>query len=342
MNLYLTADRIGIPTGGGLVTHQELLALKALGPVQAISLTKPSYDPFEQDQQILARVKEVVKETPQLAHCYAGCLTETVAYLKSLGTKVTYTAAAHDIQASKRAHEDAGLPFHYPHLTDPGLWARYVAGYLSADVVVCPSMHSKVCMESYGARRVEVIPHGVDGPNVIHPLPSRFTVGYLGAYGPDKGVRYLLEAWKELNYRDGLLILAGRDSTSPYVRQMVEQFGGGNIHLMGWVDSVADFYNAISLYVQPSITEGFGCEVLEALAYNRAVLCSDGAGASDVVPEWYRFVAGDVEELESKIDQVRMRGCCQPPGGYPFWKDEASKYTWYKVRLCYIYLWRSL
>lgn len=354
MNLYLTADQIGTQTGGGSVTYHESGALKELGPCEVWDREKLKYstaggvDPWMWDEA--ARGFESF--TPRLAHFYAGTFSKTVAWLKEKGRKVTYTAAAHDVDKSRREHGLLGINFDYPHLLGGSVqWERYLAGYLAADVLVCPSTHSAAVMRAFGAsQRIVVIPHGCDLPagEKLAPPPRRFAAGYLGAYGPDKGVRYLMEAWKRLNYKDATLILAGRDSTHPFVRQMWERFGGGNVRFWGWVDDVTDFYNAVSVYVQPSITEGFGIEVLEAMAHGRPVLCSDGAGAKDVVPSAGRVIpAGDVNALAEAIEKDRQ--------AFEYYWNEAQKgvvsaafraaaedYSWDKVRAKYKELWREL
>jgi glycosyltransferase involved in cell wall biosynthesis len=219
------------------------------------------------------------------------------------GCPVTYTAAAHSIEESKREHNELGIPYNYPHLTDPALWNRYVQGYLDADVLVCPSHHSAEVMRGFGARnRIEVIPHGCRIPEEVHPLPRTFTVGYLGAAGPDKGLRYLFAAWKKLNYRDAVLKIGGRDSTTGYMQQLWNAFGGGNVQFCGWQENAEDFYGSLSCYVQPSVSEGFGMEVIEAMACGRNVICSKGAGASDAVSSLWIYDARNVDRLAYLIN----------------------------------------
>jgi len=364
MNLYLTADQIGTPTGGGVVTYHESEALKSLGPCEIWSrddLSRkvlPHFTVRREEPWLWDVAASVCRDNyvspPRLAHIYSGTFSETVGLLKSNNVKVTYTAAAHDVGKSRKEHEKLGLTFDYPHLNDPKLWQRYLAGYLAADVVVCPSEYSASCMRAYGAKNIKVIPHGVSLPDLSNPtpLPTTFTVGYLGACGaPDKGVRYLLEAWKKLNYKDAVLLLGGRDSTSPWVRHLVQTYGGGNIQLLGWVKDVSTFYNVLSLYVQPSCTEGFGIEVLEALAHSRPVVCSDGAGAVDVIREFskqdtpgWEFSAGNVGEM---IDVIRAtRAFLSDPYVAKVLMETtrtvAIKYTWDKIRQQYIDLWRGL
>ena len=319
MNLYLTADVVGTQTGGGSVTRHESEALSELDTTQVISrnVLSLSNDPFEQDDAFYDEIsKRAIQDNYygllKLAHCYSGCLSNAVEGLLCMGVKVAYTAAAHDLEVSQREHLAIGLPYNFPHLTDPELWRRYVGGYLFADVLVCPSNHSAEVMRKFGAKqRIEVIPHGVDIPSTDpKPLPDTFRVGYLGAYGGDKGVRYLLEAWKKLNYPDAELWLGGKDSQHPFVLYMCNKYGGGRIYLKGWIENLEDFYSNISLYVQPSCTEGFGLEVLESMAHARPVLCSRGAGAVDVVLPHWDFEACNSDALAEQIDGLKKESWC--------------------------------
>lgn len=352
MYLYLTADKIGGPSGGSTVTHHESEALRSLGPCEVWGrdhLRGQGDEPWAYDknasEEYFYRQQGGLKLA--LAHVYAGTFTETVESLQRRGCTVTYTAAAHDKDASRREHEKLGIPYEYPHLTDLEQWKRYVGGYLAADVLICPSKHSADVMRSYGAKkRIDIIPHGVDVPVEVKPLPKRFVVGYLGALGPDKGVRYLLEAWKRLNYKDAVLVLAGRDSTSDWARLLYHSFGiGSNVHFAGWQKDVSNFYNAISLYVQPSVSEGWGIEVLEAMAHGRPVICSNGAGAVDAVPytDSQTCRAGDVAHLAAQIDKAysqRSQTTSTELGQEN--RKVAEKFTWTAIHERYTQLWRGL
>lgn len=359
MNLYLTADQIGIQSGGGCVTYHESEALKSLGLCEVWGreqIDKEGMEPWKWDTEakgyarwkwgIGAIYREDGPFPLSLVHCYAGTFSKTIEAVQFNGCKVTYTAAAHSVEESRRAHLELGLPYDFPHLTDPEQWQRYLRGYLLADVLVCPSRHSADVMQSYGRTGpIEIIPHGCDIPTAsVAPPPERFTVGYLGSYGPDKGVRYLLEAWKQLGYKDAVLLLGGRDSQSPFTDALINHFGGGNIELVGWVDNISDFYNRCSLYVQPSVTEGFGIEVLEAMAHGRPVIASTGAGAADVIPRTWRFASRDVNNLAFKIDMFRkyVMPHMQYDGERNWWRNEARKYTWDIIRGRYVAMWQKL
>ncbi len=349
MNAYITSDVIGTQTGGGAVTYHESLAMKELGPCQVWdrdrfgTITSVVGDePWYWD--LLSET--ILPKSSKLAHFYAGTFSNTISAFKNKGVKVSYTAAAHDIQSSKKAHEELSVPFDYPHLTDPKLWARYVEGYLDADTLIVPSTHSRDVMIYYGAdpKRIAVIPHGCDIPEEPLPLPKRFTVGYLGAYGPDKGVKTLLQAWDKLNYTDADLVLAGRQSKSPFVSSMIRVFcpnAQRSVYQVGWQEDLAGFYGSISLYVQPSITEGFGIEVLESMSHGRLVLCSAGAGACDVLSPWdVCFSPGDSAYLASMIDFVKKNPHNLDTGIHM--REEARHYTWPIVREAYKSVWKEM
>jgi alpha-maltose-1-phosphate synthase len=271
--------------------------------------------------------------------------------LRSSGAKVSYTVCAHDKEISEREHNKLGLSFPYPHLIEPDLWSKYIKGYLDSDLIICPSEYSKKIVSMYAdSRKVEienktqVIPHGVHIPIEIKSIPNTFTVGYLGVCGgPDKGLIYLLQAWKQLNYNNARLILAGSDSTSDWVIGLVRKFGGGNIHLAGWQNKVSNFYNNISLYVQPSASESFGCEILEAMAYGRPIICSNSAGGVDCLDKdtGITFNSCNVNELTKAIDYYKKNPKIMIDNGNAA-RIKSSNYTWDKIQKIYHEKWSKL
>ncbi len=349
--LFLTADKIATQTGGGIVTRHESDALRGLDPHCVVwdrDFLHRGSDPWGWDQVACKRLRESpeILDVTDVCHIYSGCFSDTVRLLKSRGVRVTYTVAAHDRKVSQREHEALGLEFPYPHLVEPMLWDRYIEGYRLADVIITPGSVPRNTIWGYDhqfeSKPIDIIPHGCDLPELpIVPLPERFTVGYLGAYGPDKGVRYLLEAWKSLNYTEAILLLGGKESLSPWVTHLVSTYGGGNIIRTGWVENVSSFYSQCSLYIQPSATEGFGCEILEAMAHGRPVLCSDGAGACDLVPEASRFRACDSKDLAERI--YLTKECMDYIGmDLAAWRSAALPFTWDSIEKRYQQVWTSL
>lgn len=358
-------------SGGGSVTRNEADALKELGECEvwdrkSLEGIKGTGDePWKWDRAVMARLVLNPERRFELVHGYAGTFTESIQHLKRRGAKVSWTVAAHDLAESIKEHEwfYGSYPFH--HMSDPVQFDRYKQGYLDADVLICPSTYSAETMRKYGRTGpIEVISHGCHLPAEIVPPPSRFTVGYIGAYGPDKGLVYLLQAWKKLAYQDAVLLLGGRDSTKPELQKWVRHHGGGNIWFVGWVNDVSDFYNSCSVYVQPSVTEGFGMEVLEAMAHGRPVVCSKGAGAYELL-EVPGIEPRDVDGLANRIheayeihtgakkyypikDGKQMQDKDFPNGLIDlvalgnYNRSIAEQHTWDKIKVRYQNAWRGM
>lgn len=345
MFLYCTADEVGLKTGGGVVTDHELQAMLQVGRVTRLdrNLLGESNDPFEIDQRACDFISDNTELYGlKLAHFYAGTFTKTIKMLKARGVKITYTAAAHDPIESRKAHEELGMPFPYRHMTDPILWDQYLEGYRLADIVVSPSTASARIMASLDCKNLTwMIPHGTELQSKPRPLPGRFCVGYLGAVGPDKGLVYLLKAWKQANLgKDSLLLLAGIHMPAMY--GLIRHEGGGNVCCQGFVKNVSEFYNSCSVYCQPSVTEGFGIEVVEALAHGRPVIVSEGAGAADVVTDLngMRVPAKNVAALSAAFvtffNDSNLSRFVDVAWG------SAVPFSWDTIRLKYVEMWKEL
>jgi glycosyltransferase involved in cell wall biosynthesis len=148
-----------------------------------------------------------------------------------------------------------------------------------------------------------------------------------------------------LNWPDATLVIAGSHAKYDAVKNMVGTHGGGTIRLTGWVDKIEDFYASISLLCQPSASEGFGCEVLEAQANGRAVVCSEGAGAVDLVPQGcWRCPACDSDALVDSLQKARseVEDNKFDARWLQSWQKRAEPHTWDKIMQRYVGVWRSM
>lgn len=354
MNLYITVDNIGIESGGGSVTKNEMEALKSLGDevitIEGKDINPTNFGlpdtPFLQDYLTLEKLSQIDLSKVKLAHFYAGPFTQSIRYLKAKGIKTTLTMAAHDKDESIKEFENLEMTYPFKHVSDEKLWKIYNGAVKEVDMAIVPSNPSKNFLINEGVceKKIKLIPHGVVIPEKykISSIPNPFNIGYLGQPGPDKGLKYLIEAWSFLNYQDSTLILAGRgtESLSDFINKYATR---GKYHLMGWVDNKADFFNCISVYIQPSVTEAFGIEILEAMSYGRPVISSDGAGASDLIEDGKNgFIVPirDPKAIANKIEYLRNTPNLTGMGISA--RETSEKYSWDKIRQNYVELWRSI
>jgi alpha-1,3-rhamnosyl/mannosyltransferase len=116
-----------------------------------------------------------------------------------------------------------------------------------------------------------------------YKLPMKKYIFFIGNMEPRKNLTTLIEAYcqlpKELKKEYGLLLGGGKGWKSEKTREALEaaQKAGENIVHIGYVDQKDSpaFFQQASLFVMPSIYEGFGMPVLEAMAGETPVVASD-------------------------------------------------------------------
>lgn len=344
MNLYCTADAIGVLSGGGTVTQNELQALKELGETRVLSaeeLNSARYHlpdtPFLCDMLAAAELWDGIHG--DIAHFYSGTFSTTIDYLGLFF--LTYTCPAHDRKESMQEFKDMGIPYNYPHIADDRLWEIFTRGLKRVNVVIAPSKLSADFLRQEGCQSITIIPHGCNLPERIPAYPEDFHIGYMGQLGPDKGVCYLLQAWGKLNYRDSSAVFAAHPD---WLTSLINRYAGaGNFKCMGHVSKLEDFYSQVSVYVMPSVCEAFSITVLEAMAYGRPVIVSDGAGVAGLITdgvEGFVVKKRDPGAIAERIDWFKHNREKIPVMGAAA-RATAEKHTWDKIRQRYKALWVS-
>jgi glycosyltransferase involved in cell wall biosynthesis len=136
---------------------------------------------------------------------------------------------------------------------------------------------------------------GVERPFVLH----------VGTIEPRKNLERLLSAFGRARAREGLahvLVLAGAPGwgSAPVERRVAEEGLQDAVRFTGPVsrDGLLALYRAADLFVYPSLYEGFGLPLLEAMACATPVVTSDAAS----LPE----VAGDAALLVDPRDEEAL------------------------------------
>jgi glycosyltransferase involved in cell wall biosynthesis len=148
--------------------------------------------------------------------------------------------------------------------------------------------------------RLGVVPEGVSAayhpraPAETSPVLMRLGIRppyvlFVGAQVPRKNLASLVRAFSQLVERShfsGQLVLAGpAGPVTPSLRRLVGRLGlGDRVSFTGWV-AAADLpavYSAAACLAYPSLEEGFGLPILEAMACGAPVLTSDRSSMREV------------------------------------------------------------
>jgi glycosyltransferase involved in cell wall biosynthesis len=172
------------------------------------------------------------------------------------------------------------------HFSDANrlLFRKHEQEYAEADVIMIPSEFVWRSMVAHGIpeaklRRV----HFGFAPERFKAMPgvktdSTFRVLFVGAISLQKGVQYLLEAFKRFNLPDVELVLVG--GSFPDSQAFLPQYEGLYRHIpFVPQEQLVEIYNAASVFVLPSLQDGFGMVVYEAAACGLPVIITENVGA---------------------------------------------------------------
>ncbi len=132
---------------------------------------------------------------------------------------------------------------------------------------------------------------------------------FVGEISPHKNLSRLLKALKQVKYKDYYLIIVGKnylDYKEPF--KLVENLGiQDRVRFLkvALKEDLVYIYNAATVFILPSLYEGFGIPVLEAMACGTPVITSnvfslpEVAGNSALLIDPY-----DVESMTDAIDRV--------------------------------------
>ena len=194
------------------------------------------------------------------------------------------------------------------------------AEYELADAITLPSAFARSTFLARGvpSHKVHCIPWGVDLRRfrpVSSPQPGRFQVLFAGNISVRKGIRYLLESFERLRHPAKRLVLAGGvdPQLDPFLakaRQRDDVFFAGHLAQI----KLARLMSESHVLVLPSIEDGFGMVLSQALACGCPVIASVNTGAQDLFEngvEGYhvpiRNVDAILEHLQKLADDPELQ-----------------------------------
>ena len=196
--------------------------------------------------------------------------------------------------------------------------------------------------ETYG-RQTCLIPNGVNRPvpvpaekiREIYGLEGNDYILFLGRLVPEKGLRYLVDAFRKVKTDKKLVIAGGSSDTDSFaqeLRTMAE--GDGRIIFTGFVRGklLEELYSNAYIYTLPSDLEGMPLSLLEAMSYGNCCLVSDIPECADVVADkGVVFRRSDTEALREKLQYL-----CDNADVTAGYKEGSADY------ICKMYSWEAV
>lgn len=174
-------------------------------------------------------------------------------------------------------------------LSDPRVVDLQLQEYAAADYISVPSEFVKKSFvaEGIAEHKIIVTPYGID-IDLFKPekrVKSKFRILFVGLVSQQKGVHYLIQAFKQLKLIEAELWLVG--AIAPDMQDYVKQNSAENIKLFGSIEyaKLPSFYTQASVFCLPSIQDGFGLVALQAMACGLPLICTQNCGAADLITD---------------------------------------------------------
>ena len=228
-------------------------------------------------------------------------------------------------------------------------WGKFASKYIrlgeknavkfADEIIVLSENMQKYFLETYG-RKTVFIPNGVSRMEYRSPWMIEKKYGFskdeyilfLGRLVPEKGITYLIKAFKKVQTGKKLVIAGGSSDTDAFMKELKELARDDErILFTGFVQGqlLEELYSNAYVYILPSDLEGMPLSLLEAMSYGNCCLVSDIAECAEIVEDKaILFKKSNVENLRKNLQFV-----CDYPEKVKKLKNSAAdficqKYNW--------------
>lgn len=231
-------------------------------------------------------------------------------------------------------------------------WGKFASWYILSgernavrfadEIIVLSENVRQYFLDTYN-RKTVFIPNGIR-ESIRHPaqlitekfgLKADDYILYLGRMVPEKGIHYLLEAFKGIPTDKKLVIAGGSSDTQEYQKKIHDMAEGDTrILFTGFVQGrmKEELYSNAYIYCLPTDLEGMPLSLLEAMSYGNCCVTSDIPECTEVVEEHaVTFAKSNVAELRKKLKKL-----CEDSQLVEHYRSEASEY------ICRKYNWDTI
>ena len=218
-------------------------------------------------------------------------------------------------------------------------WGEKMAVKFADEIIVLSRNMQEYFWVTYG-RKTRWIHNGVNRPEILpaEEITERYGLekdGYilfLGRLVPEKGIHYLIKAFRKVKTDKKLVIAGGSSDTDEYVSKLERMASlDSRVIFSGFVQGrvMEELFSNAYICAFPSDVEGMPLSLLEAMSHGSCCLVSDIPECTEVVGEHAAvFPKSDVNALKRTLQRL-----CDSPKRVEAYREEArdyicEKYSW--------------
>lgn len=266
---------------------------------------------------IVAKRLERLAGRIDIIHTWALGARKTLETARRLGIPTVlerpnaHTRFAYEVVQKECERIGVPLPPGHEHEYNEEILAREEAEYRLSDALLCPSDFVVKTFLDQGFQREQLVRHiyGFDEkrffPAVAPRDPKRgLTMLSVGVCAVRKGLHFALEAW--LNSpasKDGTFLIAG-GFIPEYQKKLAPLLAHPSVKVLGHRTDVPELMRNSDILVLPSIEEGFGLVVAEAMGSGCVPLISDAC--TDICKHMQTGLVHPVSDVETLRVQITL------------------------------------
>lgn len=209
----------------------------------------------------------------------------------------------------REEHQTWGMPFDG---IDPRAIEREEAEYAQADCITVPSTFALQSFVNQGVapEKMRLLPYGVNLSRFTpcdEPDTTRFDVLFVGAMTLQKGVPYLLQAFKAIRHPGKCLTFAGAFSPQVIERMRAQGLWSDAIRVLGHVPQpdLKRWMSKSHALVLPSVQEGLAMVMAQAMACACPVIATENTGARDLFDDGHEGFVVPIRDAQALAERLQ-------------------------------------
>lgn len=153
---------------------------------------------------------------------------------------------------------------------------------------------------------IRVIPNAIREVSIFPKIKREPYILYVGRFAWEKGPERLINAFASIPDSNWKLIMAGSGPLLDKMKKLIRDLNiKDNVEFLGQVEDIDNLFAKSSIYVLPSVLEGFPNALCEAMAAGLPVICFDSIPYEEIIVPGFNGVVvkdNNINDLTTQLE----------------------------------------